>query len=109
MLNEYWESVVMPGTIDDFVNFLGVESQEKLESMNFMELEKLQGVTDNHLINCGGNYSIGLEQFYWKWKIVKKSKDLKAGEEFDGRGKTYDEAALNGLLAYWQLLTYRKG
>lgn len=98
----------LPGTIDDFVKFLGAESQEEVEAMNFTQMEKLPGVVGNNLINSRGHFRQGLENFHWTWETTEKGPNHASGEAFYGRGQTYDEAALRGLVVYWELTTYRK-
>jgi len=102
----------LPGTIDDFLEFVGAASQAELEDMNFESLEQLPGlkdnaITKNTLISEGGSYRIGRENYVWNW-IIPEDGFFEAGEKFDGIGGTYNEAAIRGLVTYWELTTLRK-
>ena len=107
-LQELWKRRNLPGTIDDFVNFLGAQNQEQLETMDFVEMEHLPGVKDRHLVSCGGTYLKAFNKFKWLWTTAEDAQYQRAGENFTDRGETYDAAALSALVVYWELLTYRK-
>jgi hypothetical protein len=106
-LNAIWEerSFPLPGTIEDFVQYFGVGSQEEMESMDFTEIEMLPRVNELELISCGGRYERGRETYYWTWDAPNPAK---GNEEFIGSGKTYNEAAISGLVIYWELNTLRQ-
>ena len=76
--------------------------------MNFEQIEELPGVTGHTLISCGGAYLRAFQKFRWTWETVKEGKNHLRGEIFTGRGDTYNEAAIQGLLTYWEMITYRK-
>ena len=110
-LKEIWKkrkrNYPLPGSIDDFVDFLGAQNQEQLETMDFTKMEQLPGVKDN-VRSCGGNYLPAFDKYSWRWTASRDGRYQKAEENFLGRGGTYNEAALRGLLVYWELITFRK-
>jgi len=90
----------LPGTVQDFIEFLGADSLEQVEILDFTGLEQLPRVWDE-LVNCGGRRE-GDEEIVWTWSTRKKRKN------FSGRGKNYNVAAMEALIVWWELITRRK-
>lgn len=113
-LNKIWkESKNLPGTPKDFVKFLGVESVSKLENMGFVDLEQLSRVKNEYtLLSCGGKPTLLSETnklgVLWQWSITKEGENWKFGENYFGRGEDHDEAALKGLLLFYEMVTLRR-
>lgn len=103
------EWIPYPGTLDDFLDWLGVDSANRVENLNFAELENLPNIKKYGLIPLGGSHHIGKIQFRWmttKNKIVEglNEKEIKY---FIGIGKNYNQAALLALIIVWELITRR--
>lgn len=103
-LDKLWNNRTfpLPDTIDKFIEFYDVNLNRKgLESMDFTQLEQLPGVKSKRLISCGGcPYILG--KYEWTWFIKNDNSALVA------QGETYTEAALMGLIHYWELICLRK-
>lgn len=106
-LNEIWRNWVcpLPGSIDDFVKFTGAPNKGELESMDFSKLEQLPGVKEHGLTSYGGSQDPIRGGYKWKWQFLEKTR---APYPVIGNGKTYNEAALRGLVLYWELVTLRE-
>lgn len=95
-----------PGTPEEFAEFLGT-TIGRLEELTFVQMEGLPTVK-RWLVPRGGGRRLGEATFSWE-TTDRSGHDLwRKGEVFIGRGATYNEAALRGLLTFWELATYRR-
>ncbi len=94
-------------TLGDFDRWYG-RSLNEVAQMQFTEMEKLPGVVNREIISMGGSYLQAFKLFSWRWTILEKSTYLRRGELFMGRGETYNEAALAGLLTLFEMVMLRK-
>jgi len=89
----------MPGTPEDCAAWLGAPSVEWLEKALFVHLEQLPRVKKN-LRSLGGSFSY-VKGYWWKWQ-ARHEKMI-----YIGTGLNYNQAALKGLVTFWELAARR--
>jgi hypothetical protein len=96
-----------PDTKENFFDFIGVESQEELETIQGNDLQ-------NFKLPIRGQYSYRIamehrnEQCHWTWKTTEPGEFWEQGAMFSGSSYTIHLAACRALLGMWELVVYRR-
>lgn len=112
-LEKIWEekqkysNLFKRNTLDDFLNFIGPVGKEEVENMNFREIENLGKIYGKLRIE-EIKYLQAFEQYKVTWNLENREGKYSQGDRFWGRGNTYEEAALKGLMVYWEIKNLRE-
>ena len=95
--------VPFAGTLEGFLQFIGVSSVEALEQMGFDEIEQLPFVQKLGFVSEGGRFEH--DHYVWSWFVG----DLIDGRSVPGRAAfSYHTACVASLLLIWEILVRRE-
>lgn len=102
------EIIPYPGTVQDFLKWVGNTDQKAVEAMKFDELELLPAMKKYHIESVGaGRWHSNLKK--WSFVIKEESTNLRRSEEFQSKPMLdYNNAFLSGLILIWEMITRRR-
>jgi hypothetical protein len=90
--------------LDDFLCFLGVGKNE-LINLSAEEFKALSPLDRHKLVYDGFNFNMDYGTYVCRWKFSNNG----SSNTFSGRGNSFEEAALYGLLNYFEfMLNYKE-